>query len=253
MSKGIGKIKQAILDFLPKPIARQLYLLRNSAYYAEGRVMDKIYMGLHVPKRNKLWIHRMESGEGHEYGICSFLENEVINSEDYIYCDVGSAFGFFPALLSEIKPKIQIYAFEAGWQQYYFLSKNQKNYAKKNKWVIENKYVGASNKGNYVMLDSYFKKIGKTPSLIQIDVDGFENEVLKGCQKIIRNKKTKFLLELHPLILHNYGTTIEEVLKHFDGYSIQVLADIREGNDLWSNDINLVYKDDNPYLYIVPN
>jgi hypothetical protein len=60
-------------------------------------------------------------------------------------------------------------------------------------------------------------------------------------------------LELHPLILHEYHTSIEAVLHHFKGYTMKILTDIREGNNQWSDKIEKVYTDDNPYLLISPH
>ncbi len=249
----IGKIKQQFLNVLPRSLALKLYLLRNSSYAAKGTVFEDIELELIVPRRNKLWIERIESGNGHEIGICELLAKEIGNSVDYIYCDVGSCFGFFPALLSKMNRDIKIFAFEAGWQQYYFLQKTKELYSSLNQWNIENKYVGSISNDKFVKLDDYFGEKSIIPHLIQIDVDGFENEVLLGCKNIIKRKETKFLLELHPLILANFNTSIEEVLSHFEGYSMRILPNLRDGNVEWSEDLDLVYKDENPYLIIIPN
>lgn len=246
---GIGNLKQKLLDHLPKPIATKLYLIRNNAIHVEGNPYLDYTFSLSLPRRNKLWIERMKSG--HEPAICEWFHKHLKN--DDVYIDVGSAFGFFPALISSINPKVQIHAFEAGWQQFYFLKKNADLFAELNKWHLVNKYVGNQNSNRMIKLDDYVDQMGIEPSIIQIDVDGAENMVLSGARKIIDRKKTEFLLELHPLILHEFNTNIEEVMAHFyDGYQMKILTGLRDNNMCWSEDKSLIQKDDNPYLYIYP-
>lgn len=248
----MSDLRQRVLDALPRKMALPIYLLRNTPYKAIGEVYEDVSMQLFVPKRNKLWIDRIESGEGHEQGICKFINKHIKGKKSYVYCDVGSCFGFFPAFITEINPLLQIHAFEGGWQQFYFLKRNAELYADKNKWQIINKMVGSETEEQFVSLDDYFGAADNYPNLIQIDVDGYENEVLLGCKKIIAHGKSSFLLELHPLILHHFNTSVSEVLNHFDNYEISILPNIREGNSVWEKDLDLIYKDDNPYLFITP-
>lgn len=48
---------------------------------------------------------------------------------------------------------------------------------------------------NTFKLDTVCKDIA--PDLVKIDVEGSELRVLKGCEKILKNGNTKFLIELH--------------------------------------------------------
>ena len=249
---SIKKIKNSILESLPRPLAKQLYLVRNSETVISSKAYKNYHFDLAVPKRNQLWVNRLQQPNGHEPAICEWFEKYL--NEDDIYVDVGSAFGFFPALISQMHPKVKIHAFEAGWQQFHFLTKNAKSCENGTKWTIQNKYIGNQNNQNTVRLDDYCQAHGFVPSIIQIDVDGAENEVLSGAKEIISKGKTEFLLELHPLILGEFNTSVEEVLANFkDNYEMKILPDLRNNNMVWSNDLTLIEKDDNPYLYIYPS
>ena len=247
----IKQFKENLLHNLPRPIALQLYLLRNGEQVIQSKAYSDYTFELGVPKRNTLWIERLQKKNGHEPAICKWFEDHLRDND--VYIDVGSAFGFFPALISKMNPKVQIHGFEAGWQQYYFLERNAQRFQSINPWTINNKYVGNENNAQVVRLDDYSKKHKIHPTVIQIDVDGAENMVLSGAVEIIKQEKTEFLLELHPLILGDFGTSSEEVLSYFkEGYDMKILADLRNNNMNWSSDLSLIETDDNPYLYIYP-
>ena len=63
-----------------------------------------------------------------------------------------------------------------------------------------------------VTLDDF---INLKPTVIKIDVEGFEIEVLKGAKQILKTLP-KLVIELHPDMISRYGSTIEELLSLID-------------------------------------
>jgi hypothetical protein len=54
-----------------------------------------------------------------------------------------------------------------------------------------------------------------------IDVEGFEEEVLKGSRGLLERRKPNLAVEIHPDFLPGYGSTVESVASagRFAGYS----------------------------------
>lgn len=130
--------------------------------------------------------------------------------------DIGASFGVFSLMLHYLYPKVKIYAFEPGKENFHFLSKNCHNVTninlfnvaigeKKDKvdFFFDKNYPEGSKIGKvkndktYIVqqlsLNDFVKdhKIRKI-SLMKIDVEGYEYNVLKGASKIL--KKVKILI-----------------------------------------------------------
>lgn len=70
-------------------------------------------------------------------------------------------------------------------------------------------------------LDHYAEETKTVPSVIKIDVEGFELEVLQGGQKLLEESKPRLWLELHPNFLVAQGHSWEEAVDYLKslGYS----------------------------------
>ena len=74
-------------------------------------------------------------------------------------------------------------------------------------------------------LDDYCEEIGITPSLIKIDVEGFELEALRGAQNLLEKRRPKLVIEVHPPQLELSGGSEAALFEHLEsaGYSSQVI------------------------------
>ncbi|MGZ3821681.1 MAG: FkbM family methyltransferase, partial [Mucilaginibacter sp.] len=64
------------------------------------------------------------------------------------------------------------------------------------------------------------------PTVLKIDVEGFEVEVLKGAHDLLKTLP-KLAIELHPDLIHRYGSSIDELLSLIDSrYNLWVQWDI---------------------------
>lgn len=87
--------------------------------------------------------------------------------------------------------------------------------------------VAQSSEGttDLVSLDDYAARVGATPRLVKIDVEGFEGEVLTGCQGVLAHHP--FVnLELHNDQLASYGWSAERVLGllPWAAYEVQMMC-----------------------------
>ena len=62
------------------------------------------------------------------------------------------------------------------------------------------------------------------PSLVMIDVEGYEMSVLRGAGTLLGDGATSFLVEIHEEIVQ-YGSSAEEVLAIFEGYERHVAVE----------------------------
>ncbi len=58
---------------------------------------------------------------------------------------------------------------------------------------------------------------GRKIKLIKIDVEGYEPDVLGGATEIIKRNETAFIIEINRERLGGNNSTIDDVLKHFEG------------------------------------
>ena len=74
-------------------------------------------------------------------------------------------------------------------------------------------------------LDDYAAQVGATPHLVKLDVEGFEGEVLAGCQRVLAHRPL-VNLELHNDQLAGYGWTAERVLAllPWAAYDVQIMC-----------------------------
>jgi Methyltransferase FkbM domain len=75
-------------------------------------------------------------------------------------------------------------------------------------------------------LDSEVKQLGLIPTIIKIDVEGWELEVLKGTEDVLTRYSPKLFLSLHPEALAKLQTSIEAVQSWLEerGYCSRIIA-----------------------------
>src|SRR5205085_4554641 len=74
-----------------------------------------------------------------------------------------------------------------------------------------------------ISLDSYVDQTGARPSLIKLDVEGFECEVLEGARKSLQQNKPRVWLELHPDFLKAQGRNWEDPINFLKSLGYQTI------------------------------
>lgn len=244
------KIKDAILSTIPISIAQQIYFIKNGNQTFSTNLINQTRFDLTVRKTDALWTKRLSTENGHEFGICKWL-NDYMQPES-VFFDVGACYGVFSALVANLFEDAEIHAFEPEIANFLFLKKNADDNQKKSRWTINRKFVSDTVSNLSITLDDYCKN-NILPDVLKMDIDGGEYKALVGAQKLIAKKKTHFLIEIHPQFLKNYGYNYQQVLDLFDeDYEIFVLPNLRQGIYEWSNDLSKIKTDDNPYIYAAP-
>lgn len=106
--------------------------------------------------------------------------------------------------------------------------------------------VNSDNNGVEVDVVPIDKYIELQPTLLKIDVEGFEVQVLRGARKILETRP-KIAIEIHADFLHKYGSTVEELfsLLNLDRYDCWIqwednsIPEIYNGNKAISQRVHL--------------
>ncbi|MDR1020187.1 MAG: FkbM family methyltransferase [Synergistaceae bacterium] len=135
-----------------------------------------------------------------------FGKSEYLPSEGDIIADVGVAEGIWA--LSMIERCGRAYLFESDKEWIAALEATFEPW--KDKVVIVNRFVGAADDGkNFVTLDSFFD--GKRIDCIKADIEGAEEEMLRGGAASFRDKISKAVICSY----HNCGD--EQMIKGYLG------------------------------------
>ncbi|MEW6312657.1 MAG: FkbM family methyltransferase [Pseudomonadota bacterium] len=182
---------------------------------------------------------------------------DIINktSPDGCYVNIGCAIGYYPLLAKKLSPHLTIHAFEPLLQhRQYFIENIALNGRNKDDFILHEEGIAATNgEAKFVdnsygsslyrpglqprnlqtiktkTLDSFANEIGRVIDLCQMDVQGFELDVLRGAEQILKTNRVKiFLIGTHSPALHQ-GCI--DILK-MHGYAIDVdLYDTKEQPD----------------------
>lgn len=182
--------------FIKKPLI--VKFIEHTKFYAErglNGITGNIYTGLH------------------EFEDMGFLIH-FLKAED-VFFDVGANVGSYTILASGLRQAKSI-AFEPIPKSYTMLTKNVELNKLENLVQCENKGVGNKegklnfiddeDTKNHIVLEQNYKSIAVDivaldkfyphfkPSLIKIDVEGFETEVLNGAKKILNDPTLKAII-----------------------------------------------------------
>lgn len=122
-----------------------------------------------------------------------------------VFFDVGAAFGYYGIFSTFLTNDNSIYAFDNNKTALSFLKKNL-SINNKNINICNGKVCAKEGEGK-IQLDSFIISNNlKRLSLVKIDVEGDELEVLKGALKSINKYKPDLLVEMHPFLIdQHYG------------------------------------------------
>jgi FkbM family methyltransferase len=102
-----------------------------------------------------------------------------------------------------------------------------------NVWFQPTVPIG-SNKVKIRTLDTLVAELGVRPDLIKVDVEGFEFEVLRGAENVLRNMRPVLLIEIHPPQLNLSGSSDQALIAYLEnrGYAVEVIE--RNPNSLYT-------------------
>jgi hypothetical protein len=253
----VAAIKKFVFNCLPTSMQRNIIFRKKGIeYFKDVRVSDKVTIQYVLPPGSRLWQERLSKKYGHEPLVVQFYE-KYLRNDDVIF-DIGAQMGYFPSVISAIKPAAKVHCFEGNWFYERYFMRNKELNDKANSWVFNLNFV-AKSAGKIegvkaITLNSYCRKNKCIPTIMQMDVDGEELNVMQGATDLLTNKTTEFLIEVHPADLAKRGIKLETFLSLFTekDFDIKYLPDFRELDTAWITDYSKVNKNEEFYIYAAP-
>ncbi len=178
------------VSIFPYPF-QNLYLPMNVEVHSDNETGMK-YVNhdgkrLYFKKRwNKKRIQKGYSGLSKEQDNGSphrYIADDFSPGSNDILADIGAAEGNFSLSVIEKVRKVYLFEYDPEW-----IVALRKTFAPwKDKVEIVPKYVGDSDDGKHISLDSFFKK-NNDITFLKIDVEGAEQSVMDGCRSLFESK-----------------------------------------------------------------
>lgn len=228
MDKTIYSFKSRILTNSPSFIAKILYSINHKTLVFRETKYQGVDFSIYIP-------HTMEANYnvGHEIGVAQRFIEKYNSRSNFVFWDIGSCFSYFSGMVSVLNPGSKLYAFEPFVGHYMYIEKSIKSGLLMD-LTLTKKFIGSQNNSEMITLDSFSEKHQVVPSLIKIDVDGAELDVLEGCRDIIEKHHPDFLIELDCNRYKKTHKSLTEITdKYFKGYQCSILLDVHKNNTEW--------------------
>lgn len=137
----------------------------------------------HIIDAYRFLLAEQDKHSGHCY-----LTEDYILDDGSVVVDVGAAEGIF--CLHKIESIKHIYLIETDKEWIEALQETFKPW--KDKITIINKFISDKDSEQHMKLDSYFKEI--PVDFLKIDVDGAEEELIRGAEFVISNRVKKLAI-----------------------------------------------------------
>jgi len=277
-AEGLGnQLRSFIRDVSPAPVAqlarKVLIWKRNIVfrpYVSTKHIHGESFQFYTGDSTAKMWYE----GDHHEWLLeVPFIIDHMLSPTDTVF-EVGSHHGFH--LIPIARRVARTVAIEPHPHNVAILKKNLALNSLNNVTVVQaaigdsagriailqnTNEGGVSSSGmsdlptisvDLFPLDRLAEEFG-FPQFLKIDVEGFEERVLKGASQIIR-RRPKMALEVHVDWITRYGSSVEEVLRllRLDDYEVWILGAAAVGVTHWAGDDLRTYPPPKFHLYLLP-
>jgi FkbM family methyltransferase len=262
---GFGRQCKTMIETLGlKPLALSLLRTFHSLYggmRSRFRIdIDGVKVVFVTEDRHskRFFHHRYRPGQWHEPPVTRLLVSHLSGTR--AFADVGAHLGYYGCVAGALDPARRVFLFEMNHNLVPIIRRNLDANHIENAEVVNHpvsdrrKTVsyerdstdaglsmasGADTAGTpshqieTVTLDEHFLGKDVVPDVIKIDVQGAELEALRGAERLLRDHHPVLFLEIHPKILGNFGTTVQEIydlLAVQHGYKLQRINEHRSAD-----------------------
>jgi len=176
-----------------------------------------------APDVNYILIHPKEDQNPLKFSWEPLLTQEIHNAchsdnEDVVFFDVGGAFGIFSKYVSLLNNKAQIVSFEPYWLRRYTMILNTIFCGR---IKFSKKFIAGESQGQNITLQDAATEIGLIPTVIKMDIEGAEYDVIMSSLSFLEKTKPLILLEFHENIMKRAGLRPENIIQSLRaiGYS----------------------------------
>lgn len=170
---------------------------------------------------------------------------ERVDESTVVY-DIGSRYGYYSTLALACGALAdRVHCFEADIRNHYILEQNHSG----NAVNLNRIRVGADSGKGRISIDDYSAG-NPAPTLVKIDVEGAEYDVLCGMNTCLEYHEPEIFVEMHPHRLPEFGATSEDVFEVLRraGYTIRIETDHRRFPTKWTHVSDAKHPTERTYL-----
>ena len=121
---------------------------------------------------------------------------ENVGKKDIVY-DIGAHIGYYSSIFNNVTKSKKVVSLEPD-----FYSSNLIKMNTNERGVVVNKFIGSEVNHNTTTLNNLVSSIKIKPSVIKMDIEGFEVKAFEGGWEIIRELRPQIFLEFHPKFIN---------------------------------------------------
>lgn len=121
---------------------------------------------------------------------------EHVGESDIVY-DIGAHVGYYSCIFNHVTKSKEVVSLEPDFYSCNLIKKNTNE-----RGIIVNKFIGSELGRNITTLSELSSMLSLQPSVIKMDIEGFEVEAFEGGWEMIRNIRPQIFLEIHPKFIH---------------------------------------------------
>ena len=124
-----------------------------------------------------------------------------VRETDIVY-DIGAHIGYYSSIFNKLTKSKQVVSIEPDFYSTNLIKRNTNA-----RGIVVNKFIGSKLGFNTTTLNDLSSMLNLEPSVIKMDIEGFEVEAFEGGWEIIRNLRPQIFLEIHPKFIYKRNPT----------------------------------------------
>ena len=138
-----------------------------------------------------------------------------VQETDIVY-DIGAHIGYYSSIFNKVTKSKEVVSLEPDFYSSNLIKRNTNE-----RGIVVNKFIGSKLGYNTTTLNDLSSMLNLEPSVIKMDIEGFEVEAFEGGWEIIRNLRPQIFLEIHPKFINKRNPTafkklIDELFKLYN-------------------------------------
>ena len=119
-----------------------------------------------------------------------------VRETDIVY-DIGAHIGYYSSIFNNVIKSKEVVSIEPDFYSSNLIKRNTNE-----RGIVVNKFIGRELGYNTTTLNDLSSMLNLEPSVIKMDIEGFEVEAFEGGWEVIRNLRPQIFLEIHPKFIH---------------------------------------------------
>ncbi|MDA7809902.1 FkbM family methyltransferase [Flavobacteriaceae bacterium] len=142
--------------------------------------------------------------------------------KDYIFWDIGAAFGVFSILSKKCNPSSTVISIEPYWVRRWILKINT---LFTNKLNVKNLFVSNIDSNKQIRLSTLSERLNHIPDIMKMDIEGGEYEAILGSIEWLKVNKPIIIFEFHKGIMERQNKNHDLIIKKLEeiGYILELV------------------------------